>query len=68
MRFDETSEEELEDRRGLSLSTGVWNASTPEPAFARASSSEDVLGSTMTLLSFLWGGLLVSTLMKSKLQ
>ena len=53
MRFDETSEKELEDRRGLSLSTGVWNASTPEPAFARASSLEDVLGSTMTLLSFL---------------
>ena len=68
MRLDETPEEELEDRRGLSLSTGVWNASIPEPAFARALSLEDVLGSTMTLLSFLWGGLLVSTLMISKLQ
>ena len=68
MRLDETPEEELEDRRGLSLSTGVWNASIPEPTLARASSLEDVLGSTMTLLSFLWRGLLVSTLMKSKLQ
>ena len=36
MRFDETPDEELEDRRGPSLSTGVWNASTPEPAIARA--------------------------------